>query len=357
MKTLPIGILLSVCISLGAIGADRPTPAGPLVGALAGIDTASPWRIHRSEHFLVAFGRDPGRAAIQAQLLEATYRRFFDAFEGFDAAPVADPMVCLFFESKEDYLRYARRADHVDMAWTVAYYSAKTNRIAFYRNAPLHRRADADAAAADADENQLYGSPRSARTSDPRDAAPVAAAEASGPVRGRGVADLLRRHPVSLASATHEAAHQLAFNSGLQRRGVLYPLWVSEGLATNFELVGPERAFGPDQANPARRQRLERLFNSRCLIPLDRFITLTEPPTGNAGATDAIYAQAWGLFQFLYLEHRAALALYLGDLYGLPAGPRDAPALHREFTRRFGDLGELESQWRQWLADADRAEP
>ena len=44
------------------------------------------------------------------------------------------------------------------------------------------------------------------------------------------------------AHASHELAHQLAFNSGLMVPGAVYPVWVVEGLA-EF----PERGSYPKE--------------------------------------------------------------------------------------------------------------
>lgn len=325
--------LLSVCVSLSAVGAELPTAsltthALPAELALdispAAIEQGN-WWIHRSDHFDIVFGSDPARAAMQAELLETTYRRFFEAFEGFGITPVTDPLICLFFENKHDYLHYAQRVDRVDMSWTVAYYSARTNRIAFYRYGRPGLVANHHTASAAAHDNQLLVS--AVTESRAHDA-----------------------HPVSLASATHEAAHQLAFNGGLQKRGVRYPLWVSEGLATNFEMTDAHSKFGPAYDNPSRRHRLQQLDRLGALQPLSRFVTQTHPPTDDARATDAVYAQAWGLFRFLYQERPDDLSQYLADLRALPRGERSPAVLRAEFIHRFGPMEDVEHQWQAWIA-------
>ena len=131
---------------------------------------------------------------------------------------------------------------------------------------------------------------------------------------------------------THELAHQLSFSSGLQKAGVMYPLWVSEGLATHFEkcaLAG----IGID-ANTARRQRLVELAQMDRLLELEDLAVLGGPAA--LAASDAaepqpspvdVYAQCWGLFSFLLERYPRQLSAYLTDLGRMPAGFRSTAAL------------------------------
>ena len=334
MKPTLMVVLMGVLVSLSAIGASSPAVANDGPAASVAIELASsptdagtPWRVLNSDHFQIIYGDDANQASLQARLLETTHDRFFDAFADFGIHRVDEPMVSVFFESKRDYLRYARRVDRVDVSWTVAYYSAKTNRTAFYRfGAPWPT--EPGGGSSDDDDNQLFGS----------------ATSTTGSTAGD------HHHEVTFASATHEAAHQLAFNCGLQRRGVRYPLWVSEGLATNFEATGFDARFGPTFDNPKRRNRLHRLYGYGTLQSLRQFITMTHPPTSDALATDAAYAQAWGLFRFLYQHHYEDLARYLRTLRQLPVGERDARMLLQEFEQHFGPVSRVEERWHEWIA-------
>lgn len=347
-----LAVALSVGASLGTAAADPTLPATPATDAVsastAGMEAvyAAPspavvargplstgWNRHFTDHFLVAFTSDAyrERAQRQGQLLESTYNAFYGAFlpHDFGVGPTSRRLVCLYFDDKDDYLHYAKRVDRVDMSWTVAYYSARTNRIAFYR----YGRAEADDARnKSTTRDDLYGNAAADDT------------HAAGDQR------------VALASATHEAAHQLAFNSGLQKRGVMYPLWVSEGLATNFELQHADGELGPAADNASRRERLVRLKQDEELQPLSTFVWITRPPTGDAVATDAAYAQSWGLFRFLYEKHRTALSNYLATVRELPRGGRDRYTLRGEFTDAFGPIAAIESEWHAWIDELGQQE-
>jgi hypothetical protein len=147
---------------------------------------------------------------------------------------------------------------------------------------------------------------------------------------------------------SHEVAHQLNFSTGLQARGVLYPFWVSEGLAMCFETpaVG-EGGFAAD--NPARRDRLGRAHREGRLRPMAEFVLLTAPPAGDEARLDA-YAEAWGMVQFLFRRDPRQFRRYLCALSLRPRGPRPAAALAAEFEADFGPTAALQAQWELHLA-------
>lgn len=146
---------------------------------------------------------------------------------------------------------------------------------------------------------------------------------------------------------SHEIAHQLSFDCGLQKRGVMYPTWLAEGLATNFESPTSEIQFlGP---NLPREQRLKELVGQEALLPLRRFVVLTDVQELTRDELVDLYAQAWGLFRFLAKQHPSALAAYMRTLAALPPGRRNRIELHEEVQASFGPLAGLETEWHQWL--------
>src|SRR5690606_31731957 len=136
---------------------------------------------------------------------------------------------------------------HSDMSWSQGYYSARTNLVAL----------------ADPDHHSRRGTGLRIL-----DAGSGAASITFASASEDAVPSL---HHAGARRTTHEVAHQLAFDSGLQRRGVMYPLWVAEGLATTFEVeVGG--VMGPGQDNPVRRHRLEEAYASSSLLPIETLI-------------------------------------------------------------------------------------
>jgi len=266
---------------------------------------------YATEHYLVLHAADEAWAADMGRALEGARDGFCRAMK--DAGlPVADTgrrLVWVCFPNHDDFNVYARSADHSDMSWLDEYYSARTNRVAMVCRA----------------------------------VSPKAAAEGAAPQGA--VADGAARGP-DITRATHEAVHQLAFNTGLMRRGVMYPLWVSEGMATNFEV---DPSGDPACKNAGRCGDLLAKKADGKLVPLDRFVTCWRVPSGDPEAVDELYAQAWGFFRFVFQERREGLRKYLVALAAKEPGRRDEASLRREFTEAFGPVESLEAPWARFL--------
>lgn len=287
-----------------------------------------PFHLEVTNHFVILHDTDAQRARVRARLLERTHERFYEAFTSF--APLeraSSPLVCVLFADRSDFAHYAERVDWLDMSWSGGYYSSHTNRMALY---------------------DAVGAGQSKREQDHRDRATDDGEDvhAQSPQTPGGAT---ASPPLNLASTTHEAAHQLAFNSGLQRRGVMYPFWLSEGLACAFETNRAGQPFGLGELNPTRLSDLRQAMDAGQLIPLHRFVSLVRPPTHDAQHLNAVYAQAWAMFRFLYLHDREKLATYLRRLNQMQQGSRSQAALRNEFAHVFGPIDALEHRWRMHL--------
>jgi hypothetical protein len=240
--------------------------------------------------------------------LEGFRKDFESAFSkwGVKLTAPTEKMTWVCFADYDGFDRYARREDKIDSSWTSGYYSPRTNRVAVVD--PKVRRTVRPAgrtAAQDADSGQ------------------VAAAIAE----------------FDMARLRHEAAHQLAFNCGLQKRGVEYPFWLSEGLATNFE--AEDSAAHGDSVRASRLRELARRGN---LMPLEDLIVLTRP-AGDAAEIWAQYLQAWGLFRMLVQNHPDQMRKYLANLASMSPGRRSREAIAAEFTTAFGTVESVQGQW------------
>jgi len=295
---------------------------------------ASRFDLRRGDHFVVLHDTDPTRAAARVALLERTHRRFYRMLSAVpNLEPVGKPMVCVLFADRDDFVRYAERVDLIDMSWSGGYYSSRTNRMALYDATHGHHRPRRDATA----DHKTDASKRAA---------------GDDAMRPNGTdTNSTTKPPLNMASTAHEAAHQLAFNSGLQRRGVMYPFWVSEGLACMFETNRAGEHFGLDKIPPVRLADLRRARRAGDLEQLGVFVRRTRPPTRNKDQLNAAYAQSWALFHMLFQTQPEALTDYLDQLAHAPRGWRSGPALRREFVRAFGPLSKLDRQWRQHLAE------
>lgn len=290
--------------------------------------------MHPTRHFALIYATDHAWALAMGRVLEETHEEFYRTFReaGFDPKPIEGRLTWVCFVSYGDFDDYARRADRMDMSWSDGYYSARTNRVALVRpgKGSTLREGGVEASLAlkaSRGNSDLY---------------PVTESEGGEQVAAE---DSIA---VDESRATHELSHQLAFNSGIQKRGVMYPMWVSEGLATSFEREATG-GTGLREDNPVRRRCLIEAYRGGRLMPLEDFLTLTRLPASDPSATREIYAQAWSVFRFLFSDRREELRRYLAALSKLEPGRRDRATIRREIVAAFGPIDRLDVSWKAHL--------
>jgi hypothetical protein len=311
----------------------------------------SSFRRTETPHFVILSDCAPDWTQARGRVLERTRDQFFRvaARLGAPVYPHRTKLLCILFDSRDDYTAFARAHDGMEAGWVAGYYATLSNRIVFYNDSssPGFAAADERLEEAQAQVRQLRDRAMDAE----RESRPDAARQ----LRTR--ADDLERQvkkertrlekaagASSTAKATHEAVHLLAFNTGLQQPDRDYPFWVSEGLATTFETESVENAFGPDRppTQPSRKDRFDDLRTRRKLIPLAELIRMTEAPSGDAERADAMYAQSQTLFATLFAHDPKALGGYLADL---AEGPEADPARRAAlFEARFGSPEQVEKR-------------
>ena len=316
--------ILCIAFFAGVTCAADAASADPEFALLGELPTT--FTVYLTEHYALAHTADETWAEQTGRLLESVRRQFLQdlAKAGFVLSDPPERLVWLCFSSDQAYRAYGWNADRAPAAWT-AYYSSRTNRVAFLRDDGVRPQADVPTAQSEA-------------------SGPVVAAFAQVPWRPG------QANQAWPAVMSHEAAHQLAFNLGLQTRGVMYPLWVAEGIATNFEVDAAGRC-GMGRDNEARRRDLEAAFRAGRLLPLNEFITLVDAAQTDRCEASVVYAQAWGLWRFL-LQHRGEqLRSYLAAVAAERPGQRSRRMLRAEFVAAFGPIDRLEQPWRDFLAE------
>ncbi len=291
-------------------GAQTPTSVRPDDGVDRQLLTwlGDGYRLVNTRQFTLICGRTDWPAGFQSRLdsfCDEFIRMLDDA--GFEVARPSARLVWVGFDDRGQFDRYVARWERMNLSRLEGYYSTRTNRVA---------------------------------TVMPNGQAGAARAPASQP--GDETAPL----GVSLM---HEAAHQLSFNCGLLKRGVMYPLWVTEGLATNFE-VGARKRMGENGP------RCSRLIDARAgceITPLAELAVATRVPADRDDARQ-LYAEAWGLFRFLLDSRAAELKRYLESAARMPEGRRSPEAMKAEFESAFGPIGKLEQSWVRFVAGLDR---
>jgi hypothetical protein len=305
-------------IAAGAESADKPQESQTsCVAVLEGCGLKA--ITQESTHFTVIAGGDRELATGEVESLETIYSGFLRNLkeDGFAPKKPATSLTWVVFAEGEEMDDYAEAADHADTTRLDGYYSPRTNRVAIVKTACGQSR-DWEDTTGSAEHATVLG----------------AATD--------GQAGHFRR-------VSHEAAHQISFNCGMLTRGVMYPLWVSEGVSTNFESDGPD-AMKFAGANKPRAMRLATLARSGKLLSLGSLVRLVQVPPCTATEQDDYYAQAWGLFNFLYNHHRQEVRTYLAYMSHQKQGFRNGALLAGEFQSVFGTAAAMEAEWQDFAA-------
>jgi hypothetical protein len=273
---------------------------------------------HPTNHFLVVSAADSESDLATGRFLDQVAERFYQSFAqaGFSLSPVGYKLVCVCLNSYGELDAYGRKADGAEASWMDGYYSYRTNRVAVVR----------------------VGGPRQ-----PRADAPLPP-PADGAAYAYSCGKAALGDGLNLTTTTHEVAHQLAFNSGLQKPDATYPFWLTEGLATNFE-ADSSGSYGLAQQASRYRGRLADIKARGRMVPLGQFTGMINAPAGHEQEIRDAYAQAWGLFAFLLQHRREQLKGYMASLAGAPLGYQDSPSLRRGFMATFGPIDLLEKEF------------
>ena len=157
----------------------------------------------------------------------------------------------------------------------------------------------------------------------------------------------------NLSTIIHEATHQLAYNSGLQRRFADNPTWVSEGLAMYFE--------APDMRNMSRwsgigevnQKNLKRWREYSARRPSDSLSSLIGDDTRIMSAETALdaYGEAWALTYFLIRTHKEEYLKYLRSISESRIGTQLTPHQRlKMFSGAFGkSLLEIDRDFRLYM--------
>ncbi len=261
------------------------------------------FRAFETRWFVLVTDTSADRASALAAALDGAADRFLDISQRWGAR-VSRPegrMLVVFFAHQRDFLVYAGARDSVNARWMGGYYSSRRNAVALYDDATSGQFAQAIGDAADA------------------------------PDAGARAAALLREaHEATEAKAVHEAVHLLAFNTGLQRPGVVYPLWLTEGLAESFARGS---LSGCARTSDSARRAAQSLQVDEAGAVLGRFTA----PSGDAETIEGFYADSRRLFDALLERAPGDLAAFFADVASARQGAQPDPqAVAAMFAARFG---------------------
>ena len=313
-----------------------------------------------SAHFIVLSDAGLIRARKHAELLERAEHQFrrFTARLNLQPLPLQHKLVCVLFRSVDDYREFASAQDGVNAAWVTGYYTPANDRIVFYdaELAPppvealnMIGKADASIALLEGKARDLERSMQATQAQSLRRQAEQLRQQREETNQQVGAS----ARATAVATAVHEAVHQLLYHTRVQSLQVRSPLWISEGLATNFETDLPNQAFGPDHECEPRRADFDQYLSEGRLLPLPELVQIDELSTGDEHRAAVVYAQSYALVKWMCRFRAEQLRIYL-DLMRVEIG-EPSPERHLElFQSAFGDAAKLEHAWLRF--ERDRAQ-
>ena len=253
--------------------------------------------ITATEHYLVVYPAD--RVDCWSRPLEDLYTEFHAFFRNraYRLQKTRFPLVVIVLPTKEALLRTAAQSGHADTRKLAGYYCDRSNRIWIHAPEP--------------NSGQLT----------------------------------LSAH----VTLRHEAAHQLAFNTGVHQRFSPTPLWIAEGLAMLFEMPPPNAEAQPANSAISLFAR-ETAVRPKHYSPRGQYIPLEILVANDLvfqQTPEMAYAQSATLTRFLVRTHPARYLDYLKRVASRPGFTLYAPAAKRaDFSSSFpGNLALLESKW------------
>ena len=353
---------LALCLA-GSAAADLPPklPSDPQLKEQLQALTGPEFRLRETDHFTIAYDTSYEVLRTLISRLEWTFRSVWRFCEQSEV-PVHPPeqrLTVILFEDYEAFRRHGETVG-VDVSGIDGFYHNGVNRAAFCNtlNRPDFREV-----------NERLERLR-ARLQELQKDTSSAGHNRKGELRRELVALESRRDRavkrINQLILQHEAAHHVMFNIGVHVRGGQNPVWLSEGLATQFEVTQGSTGAGRVAVNHVRLADLrdalgvdrserkatpalyETAFTAGRLVPLERLVADDGLFQLRGPELAVCYAQAWGLTLFLQREHPEAFARYLTRL--AQRHPRKSVTPTQELAEFEAAFGPLDTAWqRNWL--------
>ena len=281
-------------------------------------------RIHKTAHFLICYNTSKAYAQWCGALYERLYRAFYGYWKtaGITLQEPDYPLVAMVFEDRQTYLKYSRHDLGTAATAAIGYYNMRTNRTIAYDLTGVEGVTGGSQRLSSASHiNRVLSQPAAERT---------------------------------VATIVHEATHQLAYNSGLQRRYADNPFWVSEGMAIFFETPDLKSTKGWRTLGGVNRVNL---FNFRKYLsnrPADSLQTLllTDERFRDPDQAASAYAEAWALNYFLLRTRKSQYVTFLQKLAAqTPLTQADETRRLSEFKGVFGeDLQKFDAEFLRYMS-------
>lgn len=318
--------------------------------------------VQATPHFMIVYDTPNTFTRERGAYLEKAYQSFMFWFNMKRLRPelLKERLPVVLFRQRLHYLQYAKQVDGEELAWTAGYYSQRTNRATFYDDSTGDL---AEKAGDQVDDAKLKVRALSIEIDNARRSGNTEQAIQLSRQRdylNRQIALFQNRvgndiNKINTLKTVHEAIHQLAFNTGIQKRLVNYPLWLAEGIACSFEADDPHGARGPGTINPYRLFVLRSFARESGLLNWAQVIRGPGRKFDDA-TIEKYYAQSWMLFHYLYKFNRAEVEELLVRYNQMPIlKPVDHQQLFYEVFKI--DAGELDEKIAKYVAGLPTVKP
>ena len=321
------------------------------------LELSSGFKAIGSNHYLILHDGEPDFAESRREWLEKGVKNFYLYMSEIGIYPRFLPrrMIAIVFDDNKGYNNYGSKRG-VPPYMSAGFYSMLDNRLAIYneRKGAGYRLAQGavrmQAARVRDMARQLKSIPgpgrtkilatlggRTIKTTKKKFKKQLMKEYAKLKSKRSALKRLANR--INVSKTLHEGAHQLAFNVGVQQRMAVYPLWVSEGLATVFETAGDSTGWGPRRVNPSRSKRLKRLIKNNKARSVLQLVAFDGRYKHQEDALN-VYAESYGLFYYLLRAEPDKLRAYLRDLR-----TRDSEKIEIKFEPGKTDLDEIDKKF------------
>jgi len=320
-------------------------------------------RIETSAHYVLLHdtpdeaqaGDELPRAQQRLQLLEAVYETFLLRFyaHGVDLDIPQDRMKVVLFDDHQDYLDFAEQLSP-SLRSAAGFWDGSTNTAVFFDHGTTGVFKALQALAQTLQELKQEGI-NTKRSQRPFYKIGDRIFPLKDLARMTDTITLLveiERENNDISVVSHEAAHQLAGNTGLLPRQVMIPTWAHEGLATYFEAPKNAAWSGIGAVNEERLDKYRELERRHIRAAVETTITdrIFDATTSHEATLHA-YGQSWALTHFLMERHFDELMTYYRRLGEMPPHVMLNPHVLTEiFNDAFAkDRPRLETEWRAYM--------
>jgi hypothetical protein len=273
-----------------------------------------PFKSKSTRHFILVYDTPEEFSSRCASQVEAAYDAFMVYLNSRSIHPnlLTRRLVVVLYAKRADFQNYAKLADGSELPLAGGYYSGATNFVAFYDDSSSEEAVKLEGTLKDSIKKsnelavQIDDASRRGQTGLVNTLS-VERARIEQWISATRADHQAHAGRQNASKTMHEAAHQLSFNTGVQVRNADYPMWLSEGLATQFETTDRTGRVDPLIVNPTRLSAFREAQREKKMISLETLIMENPPASVDNKTMNIWYGASWAFFHYLYEERRGAI--------------------------------------------------